>query len=68
MTKLAFILAAGVGAVTFVPQQATAQTCTRSYQKCLNDTWDTEGATRLLADVECAAVYAGCVRKTILGL
>ena len=68
MTKVAFILAAAFGAVTFVPQPATAQECTDQYQMCLNDSWDTAGATRVMANIECMAGYTGCVRKKLLGI
>lgn len=65
MTKLIIILAAAVGTVAIGASPASAASCTEQYQKCLNDSWDTEGATRLLADVECAAEYTGCVANKL---
>lgn len=56
---LAMMVAFGVGA----PEKAEAASCTRGYEMCLNDTWDTRGFARALADVECFAEYVGCVRR-----
>jgi len=44
-----------------VPGQAMAQECVKEFEKCLNDTWDTSGFTRLLANLECATEYAACL-------
>jgi hypothetical protein len=65
MTKLILMFTIAVGLVAYAPAPAAAQDCTASYEKCLNDTWDTSGATRLLADIECFAAYIGCVRGTL---
>ncbi|HEY0808770.1 MAG TPA: hypothetical protein VGD49_01365 [Longimicrobiales bacterium] len=48
------------------PIAANAATCVDIYQQCLNDTWNTSGLTRILADIECGAKYAGCVRRAIV--
>ncbi|HEX7049694.1 MAG TPA: hypothetical protein VF188_05730 [Longimicrobiales bacterium] len=48
-----------------VPARAEAASCTDGYQKCLNDSYDTSGFTRVLADVECLAEYVGCVRRKV---
>lgn len=61
MTKLIIILSAALGAVAIGVSPASAESCVEQYQKCLNDSWDTSGALRLLADLECGAEYAGCV-------
>ncbi len=58
---LALLIAAGAG----LPGQARAAICVDGYNKCLNDTWDTSGWQRLLADVECFAEYVGCVRRKV---
>lgn len=58
---LALLVAFGAGA----PDKAEASGCTRGYQQCLNDTWDTSGFTRVLADAECFADYVGCVRRKV---
>jgi hypothetical protein len=65
MTKLIAMLGIVAMASMFAPQPATAEECTRAYEKCLNDTYDTEGWTRVLADFECFAAYIGCVRALI---
>jgi hypothetical protein len=62
-TKPIFIAIAGLAIAT---PAANAATCVQIYEKCLNDTWDTSGFARILADLECAAKYAGCVRAAIL--
>jgi hypothetical protein len=49
-----------------LPSRADAQQCTAKYQKCLNDTWETSGFARMLADAECFAVYSGCVAKQLM--
>lgn len=68
MYKLLIAFVVGASALTFSPQPVAAANCTREYQQCLNDSWDTSGATRELANIECAAGYYGCVRKKILGI
>jgi hypothetical protein len=65
MTKLIVIAAIAAGAAIFAPQPMSAQSCTQGYEQCLNDTWDTSGFTRLMADIECFAAYVGCVRRTL---
>jgi hypothetical protein len=47
------------------PAVASAATCLDGYYQCLNDTWDTSGFSRILADLECGARYAGCMRRTV---
>lgn len=47
------------------PAVASAKTCVDVYEQCLNDTSNTSGITRILADLECAARYVGCVRQAI---
>lgn len=61
IVPLALLAALGAG----VPGQARAATCVDGYNKCLNDTYDTSGWTRILADVECFAGYLGCVRRLV---
>jgi hypothetical protein len=65
MTKLMLMFTLAVGVVAYAPAPTAAQDCTEGYEKCLNDTWDTSGTTRLLADIECFAAYIGCVRGTL---
>jgi hypothetical protein len=45
---------------------SAAKSCVDVYQECLNDTWNTSGLTRYLADLECAARYAGCLKAIIV--
>jgi hypothetical protein len=42
-----------------------ATTCLDTYYKCLNNTWDTSGFERFLADLECGTEYIGCLRKLL---
>jgi hypothetical protein len=64
-TKL--MILAVVAATSATPSIASAaRTCVATYEQCLNDTWDTSGLTRYLANLECAARYAGCLRAVIL--
>jgi hypothetical protein len=63
MTKLILMAAIVAGATVFVPQPVAAQDCTREYQTCLNDTSDTTGFTRWLADIECFARYTACIKN-----
>lgn len=64
-TKL--MLMALVATITVTPSVASAaKTCVETYEQCLNDTWNTSGLTRYLANLECAARYAGCLRAVIL--
>ena len=53
-----------IGAIA--PSVASAATsCVAVFEKCLNDTYDTSGLTRYLANLECASRYAGCLRQAI---
>ncbi len=65
MTK--FIVTAAIVAATAVlaPQPLAASECVKGYESCLNDTYDTSGLTRVLADIECFAGYVGCVRRLL---
>jgi hypothetical protein len=47
------------------PAVASAATCQDNYYTCLNNTWETRGLARLMADLECGARYAGCMRRTV---
>ena len=58
----AFFFAVGAG----LPSVASAAPCTDGYMKCLNDTHDTSGFLRAMADVECFARYTGCVARAIM--
>ena len=61
------MLFALIAASALTPSLASAaKTCVETYEQCLNDTWDTSGLTRYLANLECAARYAGCLRAVIL--
>jgi len=59
---MAVALALAVGA----PGVASAQECVDEYQRCLNDTHDTRGVIRVMADVECFAKYVGCIRRQVM--
>lgn len=48
-----------------LPARADAS-CTGDYERCLNDSWETSGFARVLADVECLAGYAGCLRRLVM--
>jgi hypothetical protein len=61
MTKLILTLILLAGSAALVPQPVAAAECTRQYSKCLNDSYDTSGWLRVLADLECGAQYAGCI-------
>lgn len=65
MMKTMLIAVIAIGTVVFAPQPASAQSCVRAYEQCLNDTWDTSGLTRIMADFECFAAYVGCVRRSL---
>jgi hypothetical protein len=62
MTKVMLILTLAATAAAFTPRAVEAQECTGGYLTCLNDTWDTKGIIRVLADVECFSKYLRCVR------
>jgi hypothetical protein len=62
-TVLAALLIA-VGATLPAPAEAArAVPCTDAYEMCLNDSWDKSGWAEYLANLECAAQYAGCISK-----
>jgi hypothetical protein len=64
-TKL--MMFALVGATVLTPSMASAaKTCVEVFEQCLNDSWNTSGLTRYLANLECAARYAGCIRAVVL--
>ena len=67
MRKLIVVLSLVVGTVAFAPRAVTAQEadCSRDYVQCLNDSYDLEGIFQTMADLECAAEYAGCVARKI---
>lgn len=60
-------LALVLGGMTVLPEPAHARgaDCTEGFERCLNDTWDTRGLTRLAADIECTVEYLGCVRRKL---
>lgn len=64
-TKL-MLLALLVGSSLTPSLASAAKACVDVYQQCLNDTWNTSGLARYLADLECAARYAGCLRAVIV--
>jgi hypothetical protein len=66
MSKVILTLSLAMAAAVFVPQPVAAEDCTRQYMRCLNDTWDTSGWLRVLADLECGAQYAGCVAGLLI--
>jgi hypothetical protein len=66
MSKVILTLSLLAGAAAFVPQPLAAAECTRQYSQCLNDTADTGGIFRVLADLECGAQYAGCISKLLV--
>lgn len=61
LTPFALLLAVS----TVLPAEARASRCVDEYTQCLNDTWDTSGFLRVLADVGCFAEYVGCVRRSL---
>lgn len=66
MMKFMIAVAVGVGALAFAPQPVAADAeCTRQYNQCLNDSWDLEGWSQTMADIECFAEYTGCVAKKV---
>jgi hypothetical protein len=63
ITKLLLVLAV---ASAGVPAAAdAAKTCQDQLNQCLNDSYDTKGFSRFLADVECSAQFAGCIRRLL---
>lgn len=64
-TKL-MLLALLVGSSLTPSLASAAKTCVDVYEQCLNDTWDTSGLSRYLANLECAARYAGCLRSVVV--
>lgn len=67
MKRFVLGMAAVLGAAAFAPQPVAAS-CAQDYAQCLNDSWNLKGMLQVLADVECGAEYAGCIRRTVLGL
>lgn len=61
MKKIMLILTLAASAASLTPRAAAAQECTRGYLTCLNDTHDTDGIVRVLADIECFSKYLKCV-------
>lgn len=50
-----------------LPSQAAANTsCTDNYSRCLNDSYDTSGFGRMMADLECGARWARCIKDIIM--
>lgn len=65
--RIKMLLAVMVLTALMLPAVASARTsCIGIYELCLNNSWNTSGITRMLADIECAARYAGCIRSAIL--
>jgi hypothetical protein len=62
ITPLALLIA--ISAV--LPPQADASVdCTDAYMTCLNDSWDKKGFAELLANLECGARYARCIKDIL---
>lgn len=59
--RIVFALAMVAVASTSTADAATV--CLDQYYRCLNDTWDTKGFERFLADMECGTQYIGCLRR-----
>lgn len=59
----AFVLTLALVLVT--PSIAAAKQCVDQYYMCLNDSWNTSGIFRYIADVKCLLQYLGCVRDSI---
>lgn len=58
----AFMLGLGAAAPSAGVAQDTSETeCTDQYEACLNEAGQKSSPFRELADIECAAEYAGCV-------
>jgi|GEM_PF-1834284 len=66
-----FLTALFVAGNAALPLQAEASDdsipCTRGYMKCLNDSYDTQGLFRIMADLECGVRYAACLVDAIIG-
>ena len=52
-------------AVALPAVASAALPCLDTYQKCLNDSWNTSGFERYMANLECGTNYIGCIRKTL---
>jgi hypothetical protein len=67
MTKSRWILPMAImlAVAAAVPPRAMAASCLNGYYRCLNDSWDTSGISRILADIDCFSGYVGCVRRQI---
>jgi hypothetical protein len=68
MRKIIAVLALAVATVAFAPRSVAAQggSCTFGYMQCLNDTWMLEGWAQKMADIECFAEYAGCLKRIVV--
>lgn len=66
MTKLMLMFTIVAGAALLTPQEVEAADCTRQYSQCLNDSYDTSGLLRHLADLECGVRYAACLMDVIM--
>lgn len=66
----AFALLLGLGAM--LPEPAAAgifddiDACSAALMGCLNDSWDTSGFWRLVADLRCGIGYGGCVLEALI--
>lgn len=54
-----------IAGTAVVPAPASAASCTEGYMRCLNDSYDTSGLLRVMADMECLFEYVGCVRRKV---
>lgn len=61
MRKIMLVLTLVALGTPFSAQPVSAQKCTGDYETCLNDTHDTSGGVRVLADIECFSKYLKCV-------
>jgi hypothetical protein len=66
MSKLILMLTVIAGAALVAPSPVAAEDCTREYMQCLNDTYDLDGWLQTLADIECFAIYTGCVARAVI--
>ena len=61
-TKVVFAMV--LMAMSLPTAASAALPCLDNYYKCLNDSWDTKGFERFLADAECGSAYIGCIRRS----
>lgn len=60
---MALLIAVGAA----LPSQAAANTsCGDAYDRCLNDSYDTSGWRRTMADLECGARWARCIKDILM--